>query len=549
MDFINRLFKNKNFQNLFFGIIFFVLIINFPFLLLLITPVIIIAVVFFDNAKQSKIKNERNGKLNNPELQEIVDDLQSNDLSKIKEVTERLPSILEDIETPKTFHELVGDVGIKADIYYAEGLYDLTKSKDNENAFIIDELQKVMRVCDEFFDGKEYMKCWSIFRKLEQGGVTEDEFNNVFPDLVPILKKIRERNWEDIAWSWFIADQSEKIYGKDNCTKEIFLKTKEKYSIKYKEDFLETLPEENKKDYQLLIELDLNQEKKKNRKNYENLLKSFDAKKFGNKPKRIRSTFNWDLEDTIKFAKKIQSNYSELLKSNRYNNIDESRRKELQYAGLLRSKDFYETIFDEKIAGQIQDIERVSDFYQYEMFDEDPIQTAIDNEDIERMMFYSLIQIPKKTISQIEKVSTDDPLKRAPYFAIMFDHMKILLLILEELGIFNSKEIVIRSWVIDQITDPLDKGKSSITFRKDNKKGTEYDQRFLKELWLPLYRFLEIELCNPKGLVGEVEDVIQVIESIAISALYNYYVGDPEEGYELMKPISDATQEVDDAES
>ena len=79
------------------------------------------------------------------------------------------------------------------------------------------------------------------------------------------------------------------------------------------------------------------------------------------------------------------------------------------------------------------------------MFDQDPIQTAIDNEDIERIMFYSLIQIPKKMILQVEKVSTYDPLKRAPYFAIMYDHMKIIWMILEDLGIFNFKENIIQS--------------------------------------------------------------------------------------------------------
>jgi len=31
----------------------------------------------------------------------------------------------------------------------------LEKSKDKGNAFIIDQLEKVMRVCDAFFDGKE----------------------------------------------------------------------------------------------------------------------------------------------------------------------------------------------------------------------------------------------------------------------------------------------------------------------------------------------------------------------------------------------------------
>ena len=37
--------------------------------------------------------------------------------------------------------------------------------------------------------------------------------------------------------------------------------------------------------------------------------------------------------------------------------------------------------------------------------------------------------------------------------------------------------------------------------------------------------------------------------TICNSALYSYYVGDPEDGYKLMKPILEATKEVDDGES
>ena len=52
------------------------------------------------------------------------------------------------------------------------------------------------------------------------------------------------------------------------------------------------------------------------------------------------------------------------------------------------------------------------------MFDEDPIQSAIENEDIERIMFYSLSG--KYTITKIEEVSKEDPIKRH-HFSIMFE--------------------------------------------------------------------------------------------------------------------------------
>ena len=192
---------------------------------------------------------------------------------------------------------------------------------------------------------------------------------------------------------------------------------------------------------------------------------------------------------------------------------------------------------------QIQDLERISDFFQFEMFDEDPIQSAIENEDIERIMFYSLIQIPKYTITKIEEVSKEDPIKRAPYFSIMFEHMTIILNILERLEIFNNDEIVIRSWIFNQITDPLDKGKSQISLSKKNKKGRPYDRKYIEELWVPLYRFIDLQLSHPDGLVGDVEKAYEIIGRIPINLLYNYFVGDPEQAYATMKPMLDLLKE------
>ena len=85
-----------------------------------------------------------------------------------------------------------------------------------------------------------------------------------------------------------------------------------------------------------------------------------------------------------------------------------------------------------------------------------------------------------------------------------------------------------------------------LSFNKKNKNGNDYYKRFVREIWVPLYRLLELELGNPKGLIGEVEKVIQIIESVFISALYNYFVGDPEEGYKLMRPMYDKLQEQEE---
>ena len=540
MDKLKKLFKNKNFQNLFFGIIFFIVIIKFPFLLLFVTPLLIVAGVY-DQHVQNK-KTAKKTKVDNPQLQQIIDDLESDDISRIKGVSERIPSILEDIQTPKTFYEIIGDLTIKTQLYYSKGLYK-SDQIDEEYAFLIDDFKKAKKICDNFFDGNESVKNWVIYRTLEKEAVTEKGIYEIFPDLVEKIQDIRTKKWEDIAWFYFIADKVEEVSGKDSCNKERFNKLQEIYAPRdAKQKYIENLSEEFRKEYKLLIKIDLQKEKVKQQKITDDFLRSFDVSKFSGKPKKIQSKIKWQLDDAIKFARIIQNNYSEISKLDAFGKNDELVKKKLQYAGLVRSKDFYESIYGKDFADDIQNLERVSDFCQYEMFDEDPIQTAIDNEDIERIMFHSLIQIPKKVISQIEQVSIDDPEKRAPYFSIMYAHMRIILMVLGDLEVYNSKEMIIDTWVFNQITDPLDKGEAMLSFGKKNKKGNGYDKRFVREIWAPLYRLLELELSNPKGLAVEVEKVFQIIESAFISALYNYFVGDPEQGYEMMKPMFEAMQ-------
>ena len=554
MDLMNKVLKNKSLRKFLYLILFFIGVFNFPYLGFLFLVFLVIALMFDSGGKDAfkqdlpeKKKNEKDNskrlKVDNPQLQQIIDDLESDDISRIKGVSERIPSILEDIQTPKTFYEIIGDLTIKTQLYYSKGLYK-SDQIDEEYAFLIDDFKKAKKICDNFFDGNESVKNWVIYRTLEKEAVTEKGIYDIFPDLIEKIQDIRTKKWEDIAWFYFIADKVEEVSGKDSCNKERFDELQEIYAPRdAKQKYIESLSEEFRKEYKLLIKIDLQKEKVKQQKITDDFLRSIDVNTFKGKPKKIKSEFKWELDDAIKFARIIQNNYSNVSKFNAFGDIDELTQKKLQYAGLVRSKDLYKAIYDKDFIEQIQDIERVSDFYQYEMFDEDPIQTSIDNEDIERIMFYSLIQIPKKVISQIEQVSIDDPEKRAPYFSIMYAHMRIILMVLQDLKVYNSKEIAIDTWIFNQITDPLDKGKAMLSFGKKNKKGNGYDKRFVREIWVPLYRLLELELGNPKGLTTEVEKVIQIIESVFISSLYNYFVGDPEQGYEMMKPMFDAMKE------
>ncbi len=554
MEQLNKLFRNKNFRNLFFGIVFFIVIINFPFLLLFVTPLLIIASAYDQHVQNKKVANKKivdneQGYVD-PDLQElkqISQDLKDlkfdKDYSKLKKITERIPSLIKDVRTPKTFFEVAGDLITKTDLYYCKGLYKPEEIED-EYAFLIEEFHNAKEVCDQFFDGNEYIKVWLIYRTLLQKQVPEKEINQIFPEMISKMKDIRDQKWKDVAWAYHIADEVEKVTGKDSCNKERYKKQEEFFAKdNSKERITANQSYKLKNDFKLLLEFDQKELAEKNQGITKNFLESFDPKNFAGKPKKIKSKICWKLEDAIQFAKLVQNKYSELPNLNAYGAVNELRKKNLQYAGLVRTKDFYEASFDKKFVENIQDIERLSDFYQYEMFDEDPLQTAIDNKDIERIMFYSLIQIPKQTILEAVKVSENDPKKRAPYFSIIFTHMKMFLLILEELEIYNHEEQAIQSWIMNKIMDPLDKGNAFLDFGKENKKGTDYDQKFREELWLPLYHLLFLELCNPKGLVGDIDKVFQLFDSVSVSVLTNYFVGNPEEGYMTMKPMLDALKE------
>ena len=557
---------NKN--NLIFAILGFIGIILFPPLWILFLTITVIAMMFAAVNQDSKQQYSDDEKNNNeqgyedPALQkwrnhrkvfeeEVLklktESTEDADYSKLKNMAEMIPSLLEEITTPKTFYEIVGDLTIKTRLYYFQEI-DLSDPVKGKYPSLKDDFSKAKDICDKFFDGNEYVKVWVIYRTLLQRQVPEEEINKNFPELVSKLKDIRDQEWKYVAWAYYIADEVEKVTGQDSCTKERYKYVEEIFAKddRKKERMLENQSDVFKNDHKLLRKFDLEEIKEKDKEISEGFLKSIDFTKFKSKPKKIKSKIKWKLEDAIKFAKIIQSEYSEVSKLSafgEFGEVDELTRKSYQYAGFVRKEEYYESLHGEKFLDQIQDLERISDFYQFEMFDEDPIQSAIENEDIERIMFYSLIQIPRYTISKIEEVSKDDPIKRAPYFSIMYEHMTIILNILERLEIFNNDEIVIRSWIFNQITDPLDQGESQISLSKKNKKGRPYDRKYIEELWVPLYRFMDLQLSHPDGLVGDVEKAYELIGRIPINVLYNYFVGDPEQAYTAMKPMLDLMKE------
>tara|TARA_B100001093_G_scaffold349645_1_gene334210 strand:+ start:502 stop:2151 length:1650 start_codon:yes stop_codon:yes gene_type:complete len=548
MEFLERLFKNKTFRYLFIGLFVFFGIILFQQYALFFLTFLVIAIMVESGSKDAQnSKKEKYSKkkieFDDPQLQKIIDDLESNDISRIKGVTERMGSVLEDIQTPKTFLGIVGGVGINADLCYSQGLLNNKNTKDHKNAFLLRNLERDKKACDDFFDGKEYVKCWSIYRYFEQQGTNEEEFNKTFPDYISIIKQIRERDWEDIAWAWFINDKSEEIYGNDTCTKEIFNQIEDDYSIKFKENYLANLSEEEKKNYRLLIKLnpeDLEKKKQELAQNvYQNLPEDIHP---NGKPNKINSVefFNWSLDDAIKFGTIIRNSLSGIEVFDGYGmNLNPLRRKKLKFASSLRNKDQFEKLIGKNISDTIQDFDRVMDFYEFEMFDEDPIQTAIDNEDIERIIFYSLIHIPRRTILNINELENKNIEERNILFAVMKTHTLIILQVLEELAIFNTEEITIKTWIENQFTDPNDKG---VALQMILEQGVK-DKRFIKDIWFPLVKLIELQFIHPKGLYGNVKEMLAVIDNFTFDVLDSYFSGDSESAYKQIKPFIEALKE------
>ena len=555
MEKLKKLFKNTNFQASIIVVTVFVLVIKFPFLLLFVVPLIIIACVYDEYAQNKKAANKRT--VNNaqgyvdPDLEELRDisnelkelDVEK-DFSKLKKIAERIPSLVEDVRTPKTFFEVVGDLTIKTRLYYFQEI-DRSRSDTvkGDYPFLKDEFIKAKDVCDNFFDGNEYIKVWIIYRSLLQKQVPEEEINKNFPELISKIKDIREQKWKDVAWAYHIADEVEKISGKDSCSKERYKKQEALFAADdSKERITEAQSDELKNDFKLLLAFDKEEMKEKDKEISEQILRNFNIETFGGKPNKIKSEVIWELEDAIKLGEKVREEFLDLpmLNGLGFDN-SELKQKQLQFAGNIRTTDHYANTFGEKFVDQIQDLERVSDFYQFEMFDQDPIKSAIENEDIERIVFYSLLQIPKKHILIADNISKDDPLKRAPYFGIMHIHHLIILQVLQDLGVHNKDEMVIATWITNQFIDPLDGGDAMDAFLKTPNKG-RYDDKFMREIWVPLYFLLSSEF-NLSKESRDSTKVVDIADGIFQSVLNSYFLGDPEEAYKMMKPMYEYLQE------
>ncbi len=281
-------------------------------------------------------------------------------------------------------------------------------------------------------------------------------------------------------------------------------------------------------------------DKTKNDLTWESLPESNFGRK---KPKKIKSKITWELTDVIKFGEKVREEYYDLPSFNGFG-ITESiaRKKKLILAGNLENDLVFKKYLGDGLSKDIKNFDRVRDFYKFEMFDDDPIWTALQNGDKERILLYSFLEIPKKIFLNVEwedQIYIEEPVKRAPYFAIAKCHMAIILQVLEHLKIYDDNEISIKWWIINQITDPLDKDDLA---DKLLNKATE-DKRFKKEIWWGLYRLLEMNFLSPKGLIGDVKEVIGIADSFFADVLSNYFLKDPEDAYSLIKPLNESLDE------
>ena len=128
--------------------------------------------------------------------------------------------------------------------------------------------------------------------------------------------------------------------------------------------------------------LDLEKEKQKDKENLEEVFKSLpDTSKLGRvKPKKINSVITWKLEDAIKFGEEVW-NVHAFLEVPDLNGlgIDESKalKNKLKFAGTLESDEIFTKFLGKEISSRIKDIDRVRDFYKFEMYDPDPISSFI----------------------------------------------------------------------------------------------------------------------------------------------------------------------------
>ena len=110
---------------------------------------------------------------------------------------------------------------------------------------------------------------------------------------------------------------------------------------------------------------------------------------------------------------------------------------------------------------------------------------------------------------------------------------------MEHLKVYDDKEIDMKLWILNRITDPLDKGETSGQIISKAMK----DERFMKEIWWGLYRLLEMNFLSSKGLIGDVEEVFSIVDSFFPEVLNNYFLKDPEDAYALIAPLNKTLDE------
>ena len=157
MNFIKKNLKDKFIRKLIYVILFFAGIFLFPSLNLLLIIFLVIALMLDSGSEDSikkdlplKARNKKNNtskvKVNSPELKKFLDDLETKDISEMGSITEQTERILETLQTPKTFFEIIGNLSTNADLYYNLRLYDVNKAKEDENAFIIKDFERVQKL-------------------------------------------------------------------------------------------------------------------------------------------------------------------------------------------------------------------------------------------------------------------------------------------------------------------------------------------------------------------------------------------------------------------
>ena len=267
---MKNLLTNKTSKFLYI-ILFFVCIFRFPSILFLFLGVAVIAIMFAaanKDLKKQKTNQEKNKiKINNPEADKLLDDLDSADPEKIGNLPQRVDQLLKNMKTPNTFYEVIGDLAMDTLPYYSEILNQNKKTKKSDRH--IQRFENSKKICDDFFNGNETMKCWVIYRTLEKQGLTEKEFKKSFPDLTTLLRKIRTKNWKDVAFYYLCSELVEADYGKDRLTKELLSKMQKLMDPKKLNEHIKNLSKEQKDDYKLLLKIDLLNDKKRDQEIFE----------------------------------------------------------------------------------------------------------------------------------------------------------------------------------------------------------------------------------------------------------------------------------------